>query len=159
MKDKMGYFKVIEKESDRAMLSYKKSKKDVLSWHDGMAQFIRDEILQKDINVSIDIGASYGWFALPFASYSKEVYCFEMRKDVFECLKTNISKYDNIHCYNKALSSKNDKVYYNIEDKDISGMTNIVKGEMYKYFEDLGYKIFDVWHRDLIFVPNNFKMK
>mgnify|MGYP003974528175 FL=1 len=125
----MSYFKIIKNEEDVAMVHHSKTHERVLNWHGGMAQFIRDKILKKDINVSIDIGASYGWFTLPFISYSKEVHCFEMRKDVFECLKLNMSEYNNIHCYNKALSDKNDKLYYNInKDKDVSGMTRIVSG-------------------------------
>jgi len=132
----MSYFKIIKNEEDDMMVYHSETHERVLNWHDGIAQFIRDKILKKDINVSIDIGASYGWFALPFISYSKEVHCFEMRKDVFECLKSNVSKYNNIHCYNKALSDKNDKVYYKInKDFDESGKTRILDPSITREYE------------------------
>lgn len=57
--------------------------------------------------IIFDIGANIGQSALRFtkAFPDSEIYSFEIFKETFEELKSNVRKYKNISCYNLGLSS------------------------------------------------------
>lgn len=58
----------------------------------------------------IDAGTHIGSWSIHASKFFKNVYSFEPYKPNFECLELNTKNYKNIHCYNLALSNKNEFV-------------------------------------------------
>lgn len=57
----------------------------------------------KDGDVVIDAGANVGAYSFAFKDKASEVICFEPNPKAFECLKYNLSKFDNVFLMNSAL--------------------------------------------------------
>jgi FkbM family methyltransferase len=61
----------------------------------------------KNFNNAIDIGANIGLHTVRFAQKFKSVFSFEPVTSVHECLKKNISKFNNVENYKVGLGENN----------------------------------------------------
>jgi FkbM family methyltransferase len=61
----------------------------------------------KNFNNAIDIGANIGLHTVRFAQKFKSVFSFEPVTSVHECLKKNISKFNNVKNYKVGLGENN----------------------------------------------------
>lgn len=79
--------------------------------------------------VVVDLGAFTGDTILDYLNYYgvdnyKNIYCYEITKDIFEKLENNLKYYPNIHCIRKAISDKCGELY--IKESNIDKSANIV---------------------------------
>jgi FkbM family methyltransferase len=73
----------------------------------------------------LDIGANIGNHSIKFSNYFKSVHCFEPNPEVYEVLRLNTKKKENIKTYNFGLSNKNENLYLSF-NKQNHGAGNIV---------------------------------
>ena len=97
-------------EEDQGFIEFQKSN-NCFTWQKNLVPRLAESVFFKFLpggkpQVSIDAGANYGCVTYPLALLSEHVYSFEMRHDIFDCLKTNTSKFDNITYHRIALSNK-----------------------------------------------------
>ena len=63
----------------------------------------------KEINGIIHVGAHTGQEVNEYSKYKNKIILFEPQKDIFDKLIENVSKHQNVNCYNIGLGSKNEK--------------------------------------------------
>jgi FkbM family methyltransferase len=109
----MNTWKILKQEKDLPMINFSQNKVDSDAWHDNATQYLVENFLISK-QTCIDIGASYGWFSIPFSKYFKKVVSFEPHKGVYECFLKNIENANckNIESYNFACSNKNEKMFF-----------------------------------------------
>jgi len=105
--------------------------------------------LSKD-KVTIDVGGAAGIMSTHFCKHSREVHSFEAVPPVFKQLNKLTEKFDNITCYEAAVSHTEGTSKFYVDDKRLSnsGFQNLVRGQeievrtvtidSYK-FEDVGF--------------------
>ena len=81
------------------------------------------ESLDFDLSKSnaLDIGANIGNHAIQFSKYFNNVYCFEPNKTVFEVLKINTKRRENIQLFNIGLSNENKVSYLFVPENNYGG--------------------------------------
>lgn len=121
----MDTWKILKQEKDLPMINFSQNKVDSDAWHDNATQYIIENFLNSK-QMCIDIGASYGWFSIPFSKYFRTVIAFEPHKGVYECFLKNIENANckNIESYNFACSNKNGKMFF--EANRSTGRSQIV---------------------------------
>jgi len=79
---------------------------------------------------TIDVGAATGIMSSYFCKYSNKVHSFEAVPPVFLQLKKLEDKYNNINCYQAALSHTCGETKFYVDDKRLSnsGIQNLVNG-------------------------------
>ena len=109
----MNTWKILKQEKDLPMINFSQNKVDSDAWHDNATQYLVENFLISK-QTCIDIGASYGWFSIPFSKYFKKVVSFEPHKGVYKCFLKNIENANckNIESYNSACSNKNEKMFF-----------------------------------------------
>lgn len=78
-------------------------------------------------NIFFDIGANIGFYSVMLSAIKDiEIFSFEANKCAFDHLSANIklNNIQKISCYNKAVSSNNGEVLFNIES-DLSGRNSV----------------------------------
>ena len=76
---------------------------------EGLKDFIFNKIdTQK--SVCLDVGANIGNHTLYFAQFFNQVYSIEPHPEIFELLKFNVRKYNNVKVFQFGLSNKNDEM-------------------------------------------------
>ena len=63
----------------------------------------------KEINGIIHVGAHTGQEVNEYSKYKNKIILFEPQKDIFDKLIENVSKHQNVNCYNIGLGEKNEK--------------------------------------------------
>ena len=63
----------------------------------------------KEINGIIHVGAHTGQEVNEYSKYKNKIILFEPQKDIFDKLIENVSKHQNVNCYNIGLGAKNEK--------------------------------------------------
>ena len=81
----------------------------------------------------VNIGANIGCYAYAFVELAKEIHCFEPNPEAFECLKYNLSKYDNVSLYNIGISDKMDAFKLN-NSSDNVGMAYLEENQICDIF-------------------------
>jgi FkbM family methyltransferase len=93
----------------------------------------------KNYGVMVDVGANVGLITVPMATRFKKVYSFECVSETFECLSYNTKNYDNVKCFNVAVSNTIDKVKVAIPKTDgvvySSGWASISKDRQESFLE------------------------
>jgi FkbM family methyltransferase len=72
----------------------------------------------KEFGVMIDVGANVGLITVPMAKKFNEIYSFECVPETFECLTYNTQSYNNVSCFNVAVSDSISKVKVAIPKSD-----------------------------------------
>ena len=73
--------------------------------------YTNDIVKVEQDDVVVDIGANLGFFSLySVFNGAKEVHSFEPAKVTYKNLCKNVADYDNIHCYNVAVSNHDDEI-------------------------------------------------
>lgn len=106
----------------------------------------------EDFNVLFDVGANIGQSTKNFQTYFPQanIYSIEPGIDSFRKLELLASNNANIHCYNIALSNKNEKIkFYVDKNNPTSTMNSSVKEE--KLEEINQYKIMNIKAQTLDF--------
>lgn len=70
---------------------------------------IKQETAKRDVEYRgtfLDIGANIGNHAIFFANNFEKIFCFEPEKRNFSLLEINTQEFDNITCFNLAVSAK-----------------------------------------------------
>ena len=114
----MPEWSILDSETDGPMLRFSRENPlsvDLNRWH---VNFMRDLLEYYNIGdgIALDIGASYGWFTIPFAKQFDHVYAFEANPNVFECHKNNLKQLNinNVTSNNFGLSDHTGTAYLNI---------------------------------------------
>ena len=82
---------------------------------------------KKDM-VVLDVGANIGMFSLFIKDWAKKIYAIEPSKRIFECLKENTKKWNNIEIFNVGFSNRKGKaMLYGKGDE--TPQTMILEGE------------------------------
>lgn len=97
-------------------------------------------LLTKD-DIVLDLGAHVGNAAIEFSHFARHVYSFEPNPFVFEELKAQTQRYDNITIFNKAISDTTGaaKLYFENAKKGrfyegstiVEGKSNVSYGQHY----------------------------
>ena len=56
-------------------------------------------------NLFVDLGANYGYYSLLLHNNFRKTYAFEPIQPLFDELKLNLSKFEDVLCINKAVSN------------------------------------------------------
>ncbi|MCZ2845442.1 MAG: FkbM family methyltransferase, partial [Candidatus Bathyarchaeota archaeon] len=56
-------------------------------------------------NIFVDLGANYGYYSLLLHNNFRKTYAFEPIQPLFEELKLNLGKFEDVMCVNKAVSN------------------------------------------------------
>lgn len=107
---KLNPFVGTEYEEDEGFKQFQESG-NTFSWQNGLIPRLANQVFFKFIpggrpQVSVDAGANYGCVSYPLALLSDHVHAFEMRRDIFDYLKINTSKFSNITYHRVALSNQ-----------------------------------------------------
>ena len=96
------------------------------SWEKLVSKTIANKI-KPDWNFA-DIGASFGAYTLLATKRTSGMcYAFEPNSVNFALLKTNLSKFNNVKCINKALGDENIKLSLNLSIPGTGGHSLIIK--------------------------------
>ncbi len=116
---------ILSNEKDKPMLHHALTTTTTeCNWHDGFVEHLMENYFNNlRCRTVIDIGASYGWMAVSFAKYFKEVKCFEIRDDVSHALLRNVEKFPNVRVFRQGLSNKKEEV--SISNTEETGRTRI----------------------------------
>lgn len=122
----MKYWKVTKNEQDKPMLEHSKLEISETYWHNNAINYLLTNYLDDNKKrTCIDVGASYGWFTVPFSNIFNEVKSFEPRKDVYSCFLENTSHLNNVQSWNIGCGNDNTKVYFSADK--ISGFSHVSK--------------------------------
>ncbi len=120
-------WKILPYEQDKNMVNLPTASILNGAWLDNFRGYL-DNILFDKIDSSkrfIDGGASYGWFMPVFYDFCDKIECFEIRKDVFECLSENIANYGygvDVTAHNIGLSSYIGTAYHDDGERSHLGV-------------------------------------
>ena len=133
---KISDWTILKSEEDTAMVQHAKVGIDNCVWHE---RYIDDILLPYFLTgkrrTVIDIGSSYGWMAVSFAKHFDEVKCFEVREDIRDALKENVSRFSNVEVFDCGVSSE--EKYVRVNEKRVTGVTRIAQ----RRFSDTGAPI------------------
>ena len=76
-------------------------------------------------SVCLDIGANIGNHTLYFAQFFNKVYSFEPHPEIFELLKFNVRKSNNVKIFQFGLSNKNDEMIIATDQDTHYGMSSL----------------------------------
>ena len=100
---------------------------------EGLKDFIFNKIdTQK--SVCLDVGANIGNHTLYFAQFFNQVYSIEPHPEIFELLKFNVRKYNNVKVFQFGLSNKNDEMII-ATDQDTSYGSSSLRNKVNSKFE------------------------
>ena len=100
---------------------------------DGLKDCIFNKIdTQK--SVCLDVGANIGNHTLYFAQFFNQVYSIEPHPEIFELLKFNVRKYNNVKVFQFGLSNKNDEMII-ATDQDTSYGSSSLRNKVHSKFE------------------------
>ena len=95
-------------------------------------------------SVCLDVGANIGNHTLYFAQFFNQVYSIEPHPEIFELLKFNVRKYNNVKVFQFGLSNKNDEMII-ATDQDTSygssSLRNKVNSKFGKDADDFNVKV------------------
>jgi FkbM family methyltransferase len=76
----------------------------------------------------LDIGANIGAHCVQFKHYFPKIniWAFEPFLENFNVLKTNTDRYNDVHCFNIGVGSRNSMVHFGNEQEQNSGVIKIV---------------------------------
>ena len=89
-------------------------------------------------SVCLDIGANIGNHTLYFAQFFNQVYSFEPHPEIFELLKFNVRKSNNVKIFQFGLSNKNDEMII-ATDQDTSYGSSSLRNKVNSKFEKGAY--------------------
>lgn len=77
---------------------------------------------KNDPKLILDLGANIGiasiWFRLNYPE--SIIHAYEPNPEVYEILVKNTSSFNNIHCFNEAISNQKEKIDFNISKRSFS---------------------------------------
>jgi len=85
-------------------------------------------------SVCLDVGANIGNHTLYFAQFFNQVYSIEPHPEIFELLKFNVRKYNNVKVFQFGLSNKNDEMII-ATDQDTSYGSSSLRNKVNSKFE------------------------
>ena len=93
-------------------------------------------------SVCLDIGANIGNHTLYFSQFFKRVYSFEPHPEIFELLKFNARKSNNVNIFQFGLSNKNDEMIIKIEQDTNYGSSSLRnKSDLYPKIDKESFNV------------------
>jgi len=84
---------------------------------------------RKKNTVYLDLGANIGIASLYFRKWAKVIYALEPNPEIFEVLKKNTERYDNINIFNIGVAPYTGRDFLYSDDSPIEAQTMFNKGE------------------------------
>lgn len=84
-------------------------------------------------DVLVNIGANIGAYAYAFIDKASKIICFEPSIELFECLRYNLGKFDNVCLYNEAISETSEPYDIVCLNNNL-GMTHIKTNDLSKRY-------------------------